>query len=207
MKLHQKNSNIDGTQVSKGFTLLELLMALVIFALIIVVCYTALGPAGEGFRQLQQLRDNIESSSWLGKQLRSDIGTMTSSSLKKIPPLQIKADARGDVYVDELIFLSREANKPGLTLIHYKLDESQGTLLRESRMAWARPNTASDSMNLGKYESFHVEVMTPTGQWTSQWPPQTSANAAIIWAKALRITVQHDHEKQHWLIPIFAGLP
>ncbi|MDQ6991743.1 MAG: type II secretion system protein GspJ [Mariprofundaceae bacterium] len=207
MKLHQKNPNIDETKVSKGFTLLELLMALVIFALIIVVCYTALGPAGEGFRQLQQVRDNIESSSWLGKQLRADIGTMTSSSLKSIPPLQIKADARGDVYVDELIFLSREANKPGLTLIHYKLDESQGTLLRESRMAWARPNTVSDSMNLGKYESFHVEVMTPTGQWTSQWPPQTSANTAIIWAKALRITVQHDHEEQHWLIPIFAGLP
>ncbi|MDQ6953458.1 MAG: type II secretion system protein GspJ [Mariprofundaceae bacterium] len=192
---------------SKGFTLLELLMALVIFALIIVVCYTALGPAGEGFRQLQQVRDNIESSSWLGKQLRADIGTITSSSLKSIRPLQIKADARGDIYVDELILLSREAGKRGLTLIHYKLDESQGTLIRESRMAWARANTPSDSMNLGKFESLHVEVMTPTGKWTSQWPPQTSTNAAVIWAKAVRITVQHDGEEKHWLIPIYAGLP
>jgi len=182
-------------------------MALVIFALIIVVCYTALGPAGEGFRQLQQVRDNIESSSWLGKQLRADIGTITSSSLKSIRPLQIKADARGDIYVDELILLSREAGKRGLTLIHYKLDESQGTLIRESRMAWARANTPSDSMNLGQFESLHVEVMTPTGQWTSQWPPQTSANVAVIWAKAVRITVQHDGEEKHWLIPIYTGLP
>jgi len=198
----------DGMRLnSKGFTLLELLMALVIFALIIVVCYTALGPAGEGFRQLQQARDDIESSAWLGKQLRSDIATLTASSLKSIPPIQIKPDARGDVYVDELIVLCREAGRSGLTLVHYKLDENKGELIRESKMAWARPNTDISRMSLGKVDSFHVEIMTPTGQWQAQWPPQTSSNATVIWAKAMRITVQHDGVEKQWIMPIYAGLP
>jgi len=192
---------------TKGFTLLELLMALVIFALIIVVCYTALGPAGKGFQQLQQARDGIETSAWLGKQLRTDIACITASSLTSIPPIQVKADARGDVYVDELLVLCREAGHSGLTLVHYKLDEHNGELIRESRMAWARPNTPSDRIKLGQVDSFHVEIMDPTGQWQAQWPPQSSNHSHIIWPKAVRVTMRQKGVETQWLMVIDAGLP
>jgi len=190
-----------------GFTLLELLMALSIFALIVVVAYTALGPAGEGFRQLQQTRDAIETSSWLGKQLRTDAASITTSSLKTLQPLQIKSDARGDIYVDQLTLLLREAGHHGLTLVHYKLDEIEGELVRESRIAWARPNTQSDRMILGKLNSFHVEVMDASGQWQAQWTPaKQGVGAPLIWPKALRITIQQAGKSQQWLLPIHAGL-
>ncbi|PIV29169.1 MAG: hypothetical protein COS35_13455, partial [Zetaproteobacteria bacterium CG02_land_8_20_14_3_00_50_9] len=61
-----------------GFTLIEVLMSLTVMVLILSVSYTALGPAGEGFLQLQEGRDSLESSSWAGRQLRMDIGMATA---------------------------------------------------------------------------------------------------------------------------------
>jgi len=190
-----------------GFTLLEVLMALTVFALIVVVCYTALGPAGEGFRQLQERRDTIESAAWIGKQLRADVAYLSSSSLKTLRPIQLRSDARGDTFADQLTLLVREAGRSGLTLVHYKLDEVEGVLVRESRMAWARPNSESSRMILGKADSLHVEMMDTTGQWQPQWLQQTALDAPQIWPRAIRITMQQSGVAQTWLLPVWLGLP
>jgi len=189
-----------------GFTLLEVLMALSVFALIAGVSYTALGPAGEGFKQLQKVRDKIETSSWLGKQLRADVSAVSASSLKEISPIQIRSDVRGDTYMDELTLLVREAGRSGLTLVHYKVDEEQGELLRESHMAWARDRVEVDSMVLAKISSFHVEVMDKKGQWQQKLAVVVDKKAAFIWPKALRITVMQEDKQQQWLIPLYQAL-
>jgi len=190
-----------------GFTLLEVLMSLTVFALIVGVSYTALGPAGEGFKQLQEVRDQSESSSWLARQLRADVSGLTSSSIKKISPIQIISDVRGDTYVDELTLLVREAGRSGLTLVHYKIDEDKGELLRESRMAWARDSVESDNMVLAKVSSFHVEIMDKNGQWKQRLAAVVDNNADFVWPKALRVTIQQDHKSQQWLMPLYQTLP
>jgi len=189
-----------------GFTLLEVLMALTVFALIAGVSYTALGPAGEGFRQLQEVRDKIESSSWLGKQLRADVRGVSASSLKDLQPIQISSDIRGDTHVDELTLLVREAGRSGLTLVHYVLDEETGELIRESRMAWARDTVDVDRMVLAHISSFDVEVMGQAGQW-KQRLKTASKQAVFVWPKALRVSVVQDGQAQQWVMPIYQGLP
>lgn len=191
----------------QGFTLLEVLMALTVFALIAGVSYTALGPAGEGFRQLQDVRDKMETSSWLGKQLRADMRGVSRSSLIDLQPIQTQSDARGDTYVDELTLLVREAGRSGLTLVHYKMDEAEGELLRESRMAWSRDSVEPDRMVLAKASSFHVEVMDESGQWKQRWGSTGIKNTAFIWPKALRVTVKQDDKQQQWVIPVYQALP
>ncbi|MDQ6968863.1 MAG: type II secretion system protein [Mariprofundaceae bacterium] len=189
-----------------GFTLLEVLMALSVFALISGVTYTALGPAGEGFRQLQDVRDQLESASWLGKQLRSDVSGITTSSLKSLQPIQMTSDVRGDIHVDELTLLVREAGHRGLSLVHYALDDVNGELIRESRMAWARDSVESDRVSLAKIDSFDVEVMDQTGTWKQKLAPRAKL-APFVWPKALRITVMQHGKQQQWLLPIEQALP
>jgi prepilin-type N-terminal cleavage/methylation domain-containing protein len=191
----------------QGFTLLEVLMSLTVFALIVGVSYTALGPAGEGFKQLQEVRDQSESSSWLARQLRADVSGLTNSAIKKISPIQIRSDARGDTYVDELTLLVREAGRSGLTLVHYKINEDKGELLRESRMAWARDSVESDRMVLAKVSSFHVEVMDKDGQWQQRLATVTDKSAAFSWPRALRVTIQQGDASQQWLMPLYQALP
>jgi len=190
----------------RGFTLLEVLMSLTVFALIAGISYTALGPAGEGFKQLQEVRDEIEVSSWLGKQLRADMSAITTSSLKKIKTITITSDIRGDTHVDELSLLLREAGRGGLTLVHYKMDETKGQLLRESRMAWARDYVKSDIMVLGNISSFDVEVMDKNHQWHQKMPAVSDKNAVFSWPKALRVTIIQDGKPKYWLMPLYQGI-
>lgn len=189
-----------------GFTLLEVLMALTVFALIAGVSYTALGPAGEGFRQLQEVRDKMEASSWLGKQLRADMRGISRSSLTDLQPIQIRSDARGDTYIDELTLLVREAGRSGLTLVHYKLDEAKGELLRESRMAWSRDTVEPDRIVLAQVSSFHVEIMDKNAQWKQTLAMTTDKNTPFIWPKALRVTVKQDDKQQQWVMLVYQAL-
>jgi len=191
----------------RGFTLLEVLMALSVFALIAGVSYTALGPAGEGFKQLQEVRDQNESSSWLGKQLRADVASVTTSALKDLRPIVISSDIRGDTHVDELTLLLREAGRSGLTLVHYNLDEDKGELLRESRMAWARDYVKSDIMVFAQVSSFDVEVMDSNHQWQQQCVAKSDGKSTQIWPKALRVTiVQYNGQSKEWLMPVYQGI-
>lgn len=189
-----------------GFTLLEVLMALTVFALIAGVSYTALGPAGEGFRQLQEVRDKMEASSWLGKQLRADMRGISRSSLTDLQPIQIYSDARGDTYIDKLTLLVREAGRSGLTLVHYKLDEAKGELLRESRMAWSRDTVEPDRIVLAQVSSFHVEIMDKNAQWKQTLAMTTDKNTPFIWPKALRVTVKQDDKQQQWVMLVYQAL-
>jgi len=206
----------------KGFTLIEVLMALSIFALIVTVSYTALGPAGVGFQQLQGERDRLESSSWLGRQLRDDVGAASASALKELKPLDIQFDARGDTHADTLRLVVREAGRSGLTLVQYHLDESTGELVREARMAWARPDVEADKMVLGEADSLQVEVMDAKGEWQSRWQSDkqvmgqaiSQADAApiaedalFVWPKALRVTVKNKQQEKTWILPLLMGLP
>jgi len=186
-----------------GFTLIEVLMSLTVMVLILSVSYTALGPAGEGFLQLQEGRDSLESSSWAGRQLRMDIGMATAGSMVEIIPVSIQRDGRGDRYFDQLTLLVREAGKPGLTLVHYLLDEDRQMLVRESRLAWARQTTESVTMDITEAESFQVELMNAQGMWVNRWD---NANAAFIWPRAARIhLISHGRERQ-WVASFPLGL-
>ena len=180
-------------------------MSLVIFSLIIAVCYTALGPAGIGFQQLQQTRDTMEENGWTERQLQQDFNGFTDTSFPNSPPIRIRPDARGNAFFDELFLLSREAGHSGITLIHYSIDEAEGTLVRESRMAWARTQTKNQRMTLGACDSFHVEIMDQHGQWKNQWQATTPHNPSM-WPKAVRITMRSKDTEQQWWFPIYQGI-
>jgi len=111
----------------RGFTLIEVLMALTVFALIAGLSYTALGTAGNGFEILSKVRLTQEKSGWVSRQLHSDLRYLAAaphivksssgsqSSLNEPVPVRIKNDNRGDVEFDQLWLLVREPGLPSIS--------------------------------------------------------------------------------------------
>jgi len=184
-----------------GFTLVEVLMAMALFAVLIAVVYGALGTAGEGFLQLQETRDRLEKNQWVGRQLRLDMSYLSATHDSELLPIRITHDARGDAVFDELWILSRESSQPSLTYIHYYLDEERGELVRESRMAWARSSVDSLQWEMGSAESFDVEVLDREGKWQQHW----ETGKVFKWPKAIRINIRDAVGERSWTFPLFVG--
>ncbi len=183
----------------KGFTLIEVLLAILVFSLIATVSWTALGPAGEGFVMLKDYRVELEEQQWLGKQLRQDVNYLSRSQDKGMAVISLKNDSRGDTGVDELELLVRDPMYPGLTRVKYSLDEETQMLKREAMNAWSRTHVEPVAWNLAKVESFNVEAFSPQSGWKEEW----EAKPPFILPRALRVTVRSEQGEMKWDLPVF----
>lgn len=209
------------TPDQQGFTLIEVLMALTVFALISVLAYSTLDTAGTGFKILSDVRLVQEKSGWVGKQLRKDMRYLTAapqypapkpgiqSASQNIVPIRIKNDNRGSVEFDELWLLVREPGLQGISQIHYFIDEQDNHLIRESRSLLARDHVEAMRWDFGLVHSWSVEVWDRNANWRQDW----NFNAqAFAWPKAVRVTLLVDDKenvasKRQWLMPLFPGSP
>jgi prepilin-type N-terminal cleavage/methylation domain-containing protein len=199
---------------ARGFTLIEVLMALTVFALIAVLGYGALGIAGEGFGILAEVRDVQERSGWIGRQLRSDVayissseyhGTSVFSRSSGVQPIRISNDNRGASEFDELWLLVREPGRLGIIQVHYYLEEDRGHIIRESRLLWARDSVQTQEWDLGEASSWAVEVQDREGRWQQMWQAGHTSQGALIWPRALRIRLNNEMGERQWLLPILYG--
>jgi len=200
----------------RGFTLLEVLMAMTIFSLIAVLAYGTLGTAGEGFKILSDVRDVQEKSGWVGRQLRSDVtyisisryGQLASLAQESRPvPLRIRNDNRGDTEFDELWLLVREPGLPGISEVRYFLDEEKGHLMRQSRLLWARDSTDPVLWDMGEASSWAVEVMGREGRWQQDWQMQASpAQGNMVWPLAVRVRLQNKMGEREWFLAVEYGI-
>jgi len=202
----------------RGFTLIEVLMALSIFSLIAVLSYGAMGTAGNGFQVLSQARDKLERSTWTGRQLRADVAYLSmplspvqpksdvsSSVAEQSIPIVIRNDNRGKSEFDQLRLRVREPGRSGISDVHYFIDEEQGHLIRESRLLWARADVAPMRWDMGEAVSFSVEAMNKDGHWQQDWRLQ----GVFVWPRALRIRVrqqQNEDTVHKWLLPVQYGI-
>jgi len=210
----------DGLEQQRGFTLIEVLMALTVFALIAGLSYTALGTAGNGFEILSKVRLTQEKSGWVAKQLRSDLRYLAAaphivktapgsqSSLNEPVPIRIKNDNRGDVEFDQLWLLVREPGLPSISQVHYYIDEDNDHLMRESRSLLARGQVEPMRWDFGKIRSWSVEIWDRQGNWRQDWDFR---GAAFVWPKAVRVTLKEEDGEnsisgqRQWWLPVLIG--
>ncbi|TLS74935.1 prepilin-type N-terminal cleavage/methylation domain-containing protein [Mariprofundus erugo] len=200
----------------RGFTLIEVLMALTIFSLIVVIAYGALATSGDGFRMLKDVRDKLEQSGWIGRQLRADMdalawpqaGSFSAAAPVYVrkPPVAMTHDNRGSSEFDQLWLLVAEPGQAGISEVHYYIDESKYHLIRESRLLWARNGVEPVRWDMGEAHSCSVEAMGLDGQWQPEWK---SINP-FVWPKALRIRISTQVDgsnSREWLLPLLYGRP
>jgi len=201
---------------ARGFTLIEVLMALTIFSLIAALSYGALDIAGNGFRTLSEVRDVLERSGWTGRQLRSDVAYLAmpqmalqqpaaGSTPVQRAPLVVSNDNRGSSEFDQLWLLVREPGQAGISEVHYYIDEEQGHLIRESRLLWARDSAGPLRWDMGEASSCSVEARSNDGRWQQDWKMQ----GPFIWPRELRIRVRYHQDSmdgREWELPLQYGI-
>jgi len=202
----------------RGFTLIEVLMALTVFALIAGLSYAALGTAGNGFEILGKVRLTQERSGWVARQLRSDLRYLSAapqsvlkagqqSAAGNIVPIRIHNDNRGDVEFDELWLLVREPGLQSISRVHYYIDENNGHLMRESRLLLARDYVEPMRWDFGKAASWSVEIWDQQGNWRQDW---NFDSQAFVWPKAVRVTMKTTADdsltgQRQWWMPVLTG--
>lgn len=186
-----------GRPPQAGFTLIEMLVAMALFAMLVAICYTALGPAADGFRALAQVRDALGRTEMIGRQLRMDAAYAMASQDSKVPPFSMQVDRRGAAAFDQLTLITHEIGMPTLVQVHYFVDETSGMLVRESSLPWARNGVKPMRWELGPVRSFRVEAMDAGGAWLESWPGKQLP-------RAIRITLRDAHAKRQWVLPIDA---
>jgi len=183
-------------QMNRGFMLLELMVALAIFALIASVSYAALVPAGEGFRMLQAQRDVLESSYQMERRLRMDVSYLMRTTDKSLVQLKIFHDQRGGGAFDSLTLLVSDSSSVAPVQVHYELDEESGHIVRTSSAAWLR-KARPVRWQMQQASSFEVQALNRDGRWLDVW--ETKAEKADL-PEALRVRWQLDDGVQRELL-------
>ncbi len=185
-----------------GFTLLEMLVAMAVFALIAAVTYGAVAPAGEGFRTLQEARDTLERAWQLERRLRLDVNALARSEDPGVQVLRVTHAQRGGDAFDQLWLLVADAGAAGLVQVHYFLDE-HGMLVRESIMPWARSGRMPVRWEIRRAEAFEVQAMSGAPNARRQWADVWNAKQSGRLPRALRIRWRDAGGMREMILPVF----
>jgi len=192
-------SRVMVVHVVKGFTLLEVTIALMLLSMLAAYCYATLIPAAHGFKILQEHRDALLQSFDVSRQLRQDISFLAQSSQKHVRSVRVSNDNRGNTSFDSCWLLVREAGRSTLSLVHYFVDESgeRAVLVREEKIPFARDFAAKPMQwKIAYVESFDISVMNRAQQWV-----ETLADGQL--PKALRIRWRDERGDREWTMPVF----
>jgi len=186
----------------EGFTLLEVLVALVIFTMIAAFAFAATMPAGEGFKELQKVRDRHMQAYALGRQMRLDVTALALPVDNNLVSLEILHDARSGSAFDRLNILVRESGRPSLSAVSYYLDEGgeNPELVRDVSSAIpGRAETKSLQWRMGKVESFEIQAMLKDGRLLDEWNSGKKQELPV----ALQIKWKDVDGERELVFPIF----
>lgn len=189
-----------------GFTLLEVLVALAVFAMIAAFTYASAVPAGEGFKELQKTRKQYVQAYALGRQMRLDVTALAVSQDTSLSSLGLENDMRSGLGYDQLTMLVREPDRPGLSLVRYYLDEDgdEPQLVREVVSSLTSSLEAEPLLwNMGVVDSFDVQAVDKDGRMHDVW----NASKKKQLPSALIMRWKNAEGERELLFPIFVEIP
>ena len=188
----------------QGFTLLELLIASIIFAIMAIMAYGGLDnvisnsqASKQALKRLQQIQQTV---SVLNRDFRQLIPRPIRDEFGNTQPYLSAGNN-----IDYLVEFSRggRVNPGGLlrsTLLRvaYRFDEEALVRLQWPQLDRTQEQEPKKTTLIDNLEEVSIRFMDPTGEWQEQWPPlnATPANApgstavAAIHPLAIEITLQ-----------------
>ena len=168
----------------RGFTLIEAMVAMAIFAFIGVAAYTLLSSTGR-LKESGELRFRVLSGLQLGmRQIEEDFSQFAARPVagpggKPVPALDASP-------VDAVVALTRAgwrnplgAQRSGLQRVEWALDDD-GRLLRRYRKSLddLDPDETVERVFAEAVESVELRYMDEKGKWLDEWPPAVGPGTA-----------------------------
>lgn len=186
---------MSSSQRSRGMTLLEVLVALAVFALVAAMAYGGLNAASrsaEGVReQSAQLRTLQGSMLILGLDLRQLVDRPIRDNYGSEEPALVAASGG-----ENRLSLTRGGHRnpaalvrSGLQRVSYRLEE--GILYRDS---WAVLDRAQDSepwrsVLLDGVSELRLRFLDVDNEWHDSWPPLTVEEGSRVLPRAVEVVV------------------
>ncbi len=174
------------TRPMAGFTLLEVLVAIAIFALASAMAYGSLDQVLRARDRLEEERGFWQALTLVMLRLEQDIGQARNRGVRDtdgrlLPPLQgqpadsLGSGAPGLELTHGGVLLSGEGLRSDLQRVAYRLED--GVL---KRYIWGQLDRAPRSQPietplLTGVEEFRARFYDPNGAWTDTWPPPATA--------------------------------
>ncbi len=203
MNLSASIQKIQSARSARGFTLIEGLVALAIFAVIAILSYRTLASIFETRERLQQQSSSLRDQALFFARLENDLNALlpraiTNSVNQSEPALRILAAARN---ADEPVitftrtgFAAASGASAAPQRIGYRLKDNTIELLIWPGLDQAPRAEPSVYPALKHIREFRWRVLPPpptTGQvanWQLDWQPN-SGSSAIVFPSALELTV------------------
>lgn len=185
----------------QGFTLLELMIALGIFALMSTLAYQGLSVAQTSQQTVMAKMDDLKHLQMTWQILQQDFANLVDRPIR---------DEFGDPHPglttedDDLVTFTRTRNvgipitntrDQALIRIGYKLEDD--TLIRQ---IWpvldpADATTPMDQSLYSPIDNLQIRFLHPDGHWTEQWPPSSLGLNDIgkpVMPKAIEIRIESE---------------
>lgn len=192
----------------QGFTLLELLIASIIFAIMAIMAYGGLDnvisnsqASKQALKRLQQIQQTV---SVLNRDFRQLIPRPIRDEFGNTQPYLSAGNN-----IDYLVEFSRggRVNPGGLlrsTLLRvaYRFDEEALVRLQWPQLDRTQEQEPKKTTLIDNLEEVSIRFMDPTGEWQEQWPPlnatPTNSPGGIAVAKTYPLAIEIILQLKDW---------
>lgn len=192
------------TRRSQGFTLLELLVAMGIFALVSAMAYGGLG-------QILQTRDRLESErtfwrsfSLTFQRLDEDLGQARARGIRDVDGITLPAFSGQPVDMRALGQPSLEFTRGGILIFGSGIRsdlQRVGYQLKDGvlwRLTWpvldrAPQTQAIESPMIGEVQDFTLRFYDDRGHPSDQWPPISQNNIVASLPRGVEVKIKFAH--------------
>jgi general secretion pathway protein J len=169
---------------ARGFTLLELLVAVFIAALMAAMGYAAIGQVTRQRGSVQAEQRSIDALSRTMRVMTLDFAQTAARPVRDALGRGMDSAVLADPRVSQGISLTRASGAPVLGAARPALQRVSWALEGEElvRIAWAAPDRTQTTperrrVMLTGVRRLQFRFLAPTGEWRAEWPGELDADA------------------------------
>ena len=177
MRLSKHNNTRSNLAKQQGFTLLELLIASIIFALMAIMAYGGLANVMDNSEASKQALQRLKQLQQTVSMLNRDFSQIVQRPIRDDRGNQQSSLTAGN-NIDYLVELTRGGRssppallRSSLVRVAYRLEEDKLVRLQWPQLDRSPNSEARETVLIDNVESMSIRFLAQNKEWQQQWPP------------------------------------